>query len=444
MSVARGAAPLGLLFGLGCIQSQELIRLPWPDSSEARSAILALHRENGLELFAADLNPTRKVYPEAALREDAPVPIELLLYDMPLAELGLEPGLVALDPGGLFVPDTERVWTTGWDGEHFAEWSPGMMSASVRGASIARDPRALCAHFEVERTFDLGAVRNNSFGLVLGPDRALLGSEDGKLLYLDADGGRQVTDFPADLPLVAGAVDPSGALWFTGAMGELWRGALNPLPAPKIEAAWVTTVPRARQLVYLLVEVEPALVVYTISDDGAWERYANGQWELIYDFGELQRSGGGLASPEPGVVYAGVGSRAQILRYEDGRVEDVTPPGLLDGVTAVGRIDGLGAVFAAGQGRIYVQDGPRAFRPLPSSTLELLVFTFASFRGGFLIGGSLGFVAEYRPQSEIYCPAEQLATGTVRALLPLTQGVLVGEDLPISRTKGVSTLLKAR
>ncbi len=126
-------AALTLLLGLGC-GSREVVLEP-PPIAAARSEILALDRDGDLSLFAF----SRDAPFAFRFSGDAPFSVESLLYDQPLAELGLEPGeLERIDGASRGIPEAAHVFREDFDPE-----DPASRWQAVEGPSDA------VAHFRI-------------------------------------------------------------------------------------------------------------------------------------------------------------------------------------------------------------------------------------------------------------------------------------------------------
>lgn len=394
-----------------------------------------------LNFYAAELSSPYRLDPPWAIDRDAT--LELLLFDTPLLELGLAPGEVGQEPDGLPVPTPDASFMSRLEDGEARGWTDAAPSLEVAGARIVRDPRSLCARFYRRTVLETGALRDNAFSLKMGPAAALVGSLDGIVTYVEGELAQPVA-FPSELPFGSAALTETGDLWFGGERGELWRGRFSAEPAPTIVAEPVATSSSGQAIRWLLVGPGADPEVFTLGIDGAFERYHGGRYDRLYNFGGPMGTKGGLASPKPGVIYAGNSRGAELLRYEGGSLSNVTPPDLLDGFTEIDFVPGFGVLVAAGQGRIFQELAVGQWRELSDPSISLFINAFLPYEEGFLISGALGFMAQYRSATDSFCPAEQLGAGTSRTILPHGDGLLMAEDVPISRDRAIITLLSRR
>lgn len=431
-----------ILFGLiGCTADRPI--LPWPPGAEAQSAIFVARAGSALALYAAEVAPPYRILPPFEVDREAE--LELLLYAEPLSELGLPGGEVRPEPSGLPVPTPTRTFLSRLDDGAAAEWQEGAPSAEVLGLKVARDPGSLCAELYRTQTLETGATRDVAFALDLGEQQALVASIDGTVVYVDGATTHAVR-YPEGLPFGAAVEDEAGGLWFGGEHGELWRGAFRTEPEPTIEATWVATSSSGHQIRWLLLGPGPGREVFALSDRGDFDRYDGVEFQRIKrGVGTMETGRGGVVMPEPGVIYFGHASEVEVYRYTSGgRVQVVTPAGLGDGITGVGYVEGYGVMVAAGQGRIFQERAVGEWRELSDPSISLFIYNFRPFPDGFLIGGALGYVAQYRSATDSFCPATQAVAGSPRAILDHGDGFLVAEDVPISRDRGIIELLSVR
>ncbi len=146
--------------------------------------------------------------------------------------------------------------------------------------------------------------------------------------------------------------------------------------------------------------------------------------ETLHDFqfarAEDERFGG-IASSGDGHLVA-VGPRSsQILVYQDSNARIIEGPTGM-GFASVAHVPGSGIVLSAEAGRTFrlVPDesgGTLEAFPEPtawSSRIE----SVAAFRGGFLIGGTNGFIGEFR-EGRGFCTTQQLASAAPRGMYAL-------------------------
>lgn len=394
-----------------------------------------------LNFYATDLSQPYRIDPPWAIDRDST--LELLLFDTPLSELGLVAGEVGQDPSGLPVPTPDATFMSQLQDGEAAGWADAQPSLEVVTARIVRDPRSLCARFYRRKVIETGALRDNAFSLKLGPAAALVGSLDGVVTYVEGDQAQSVA-FPSELPFGSAVIDQAGDVWFGGDLGALWRGRFSATPTPTITAEWVATSSSGQAIRWLVVGPGANPEVFTLGIDGAFEHYRGGVFERLHDFAGPMGTKGGLASPGAGVIYAGNSRGAELLRYEGGRLSNVTPPDLLDGFTEVDFVPGFGVMVAAGQGRLFQELAVGQWRELSDPTISLFINALLPYEEGFLISGALGFMAQYRSATDSFCPAEQLGAGTSRTILVHGEDLLMAEDVPISRDRAIITLLSRR
>jgi hypothetical protein len=98
-------------------------------------------------------------------------------------------------------------------------------------------------------------------------------------------------------------------------------------------------------------------------------------------------------------------------------------------------------VVSRSEGGLYVLRDLTDWELLEGSPIALNVYSFHWLKNGFVFGGTVGLVSEFRI-SDGYCPAVQLGAGAIRQMTPFGDGFLFGEDKPLSRDYAQATVVR--
>lgn len=232
---------------------------------------------------------------------------------------------------------------------------------------------------------------------------------------------------PKSPAIHSGHSDGRGSIAY-GGLGEIYVDELGrarvTIPVPQVQSQvgedrgiyWLTGEPKFSTASFELFAMTSKGLVLRVTSTGTVASV-----EAIHDFafGVAEDDGfGGLATSGPRRLVAVAPRSSQILLYDHPNARIIEgPPGM--GFATAAFVPTVGVLISAEAGRVFRvrEDGTEpALEAYPSpkdwsSRIEGL----APFRDGFLIGGTNGFVGEYR-EGRGFCVTQQLASATPRGL----------------------------
>ncbi len=332
-----------------CAPDPVTLRADVPFESGDASALVAILRaEQPPELRAytiedGRLDPAWNVGVEA----DDSWTVQVLVYDAPLADLRLSPGVVkpTTDDVSRPLPTPDRVLT-----RHLAArtlddgWST---STPMDSALEAVRLPSLCATFdrtEVRLPTDTPAM----FLVAIDDERALLGDLAGDLHLAYPDGRLQ--SVTSTLGLIYDAyADDAGDLFLGGEDGRVLRARLV---GDALEVIDTETIGND-DILFLDGDRDPSAEVRFVLDEGlARKRDANG-WTTIFTFG---RPRGLLAYGDHARAVVGYNPHAWAMDPDEELEDLVTASTIAGGVTALG-VTPLGVVAGTEYGQLYRRNG---------------------------------------------------------------------------------------
>lgn len=430
---------------VGACDQYQTLHVELPPLEDARSAVFAIHAGGSFEARAAALDgPDLVVQVPVDLTADDSGRIEVLAYDEALSDLGLEPGVVSSVQGGTRrLQQTDIMYETSFDDGEVGAWR-SFLQRSPELDAIRLATGEQCARFTVEASFELETAEDHGFVLPLGPEEAVVVQYD-LVALVDANGATTVTDRPSQLPLADGFEREDGTYVFGGARGEVWsvRITTSTSGSPlRLEGEALTALPGGVAIVELVGGDESGtLELFALDREGGFSRFDGTSWTQLASFGVGTDAASGLARPRPGLAYAGVDGKAQVLRYVDGRVEEHSPPDLVNGVPGLDYLPGFGLVIALSEGGVYRLREDDVWETLGESPIALNVYAFALFQDGLIFGGAFGQLAQYK-RSIGFCQENLLGAGFIKSIVPFGDGFLLGEDKPKSRDRAQVSILR--
>lgn len=433
------AAPLvGAL--LACSPPTTLVlTLPAPEG--AQSVVLAA-ADRGLDPATPDAAglvvhaaPASEAVELSRALDEVDVRLELLLYPGPLDALPLAPGPVAPAPAtlGYPLPEGARVYEAEIVDGVASAWLPRARRSAALGAFRSTEvgpPR--CRPLVLEAITVPGYAR---FALPIGPDAEtiLYGNESGVYALRGRDARAVAVTAPPDFTPAAGALTRAGELAFVSVDGRVGYGDFDG-EGLTITAAFTTTrtADRPRYVDGGIVSDGPELFVLSYGGE-ITHLYPRGG-RRVSRFPELPFDGefGGVLRLRSGSALVGAASSAELwMTDRDAPVQRDVP----GGVTAVGYVEGVGALVGTGRGEVLAEAQGYASLGPSGSAYPITAFG-PSDDGGFVFAAAQGAVGTYHPSTG-YCFDEA-------ALVPLIpvwiiprgdEWVLLGKKLVSDSTR---------
>ncbi len=266
--------------------------------------------------------------------------------------------------------------------------------------------------------------------MALSATVALVGTPSAELFEVTLDGAQRVAVQPAGVAISAGAVDQSGRLWFGDRQGSLWRGVLR--GALSLELVATSTMGGIDVLAVGELaggEVEAFAVVRP----GTLIRFDGSAWAGLHDMCRTElctdKYGYRLQRLGPGEAVAMRFKAVKMVHHREGRTIELaiphTDPSSLH-ARCLENVAGFGIAVGI-EGQVL------RFDPAADAWQDELVvlpgfdvYSVASFRGAFVLGGDAGAVTSF--VDGVACPSQFVAGGSVIRLLPLAGALLaVGE-----------------
>ncbi len=388
------------------------------------AAIFAVEGDGAPRLVAVEPDPALKVELIARGERSA---LWALLYDQPLADLGLEPGPLVLAPEGTDrrstrpIPAPARIVTASLIGRRTDGWAPApALSATLTSLRLPGPAHALrgCTVFE-ETRFAFSPAVDATFAIALDSTSALVGLEDGRFFRATLDGIEEVS-----LPV------PDGVYYSAhlDARGRLWLGGVDMLVVGRLDDGRPFETVAEGELGRLeWLEGPPGgdgSELFALSAEGGVWRFLDGRPQVLLPAGVRQDWRRGLAVLGPGEVLA-VGLHRPILRWSaaDGWVDETSRAASADAMVAVEHLAGRGVFAGTLIGEVLSRDRDGRWEHLSGSPLALPVNAIVPIAEGILAAGGGGNAAEWRP-GEGFCPSFVVSSATVKHAVPL-QGAVV-------------------
>lgn len=324
--------------------------------------------------------------------------LELLLYPSTLESLPLASGPLAPAPGtsGRPLPDGARAYEAEIvDGEASA-WLPrARPSASLAAFRTTAVGPPRCPSLLLDAAPIPGFVR---FVLPIGPDAETI-------LYGNVDAvyalrGREARAVPVVAPPgfapTAGAVTRAGELAFVSLDGRVGYGDFDG-DSLVITAAFTTTraADRPRYVDGGIVGDGPELFVLSYGGE-VTHLYPSGV-RRVARFPELPFDGefGGVLRLRSGSALVGAASSTELWMTDR---EAPVQRDVAGGVTAVGYVEGVGALVGTGEGAVLAEAQGYASLGPSGSAYPITAFG-PSDDGGFMFAGAQGAVGSYHPRT---------------------------------------------
>jgi hypothetical protein len=370
--------------------------------------------------------------------------IEALAFEQPLMELGLSAGTIDSVTLGAPLRKEKALFVADFRGREAGEWVEAMeRSAELDDIRLPFDTE--CTRLETIASFVLSSRSDHAFTLSLAPERALVANTDGLIHLVEPSGAQEVTDVALPRPLTDVVELADGTLLFSGTLGRIFSGRIttstsgSPL---RIEGEVLTTIPAPERIIRFAGGREGGLLeLFALTQPGHLHRYDGSSWRELHRFGVEVNTASEVVRPRLGLAYASTDEKAEVVRYRDGALDPFTPPDLVNGVPAMKQIDALGLLASRSEGGIYLLRDMGEWELLEGSPISLNVYSFHPLENGFLFGGAFGLISEYR-LTDGYCPALQIGAGAVREMTPFGDGLIFGEDKPMSRDFVQTTIVR--
>jgi hypothetical protein len=440
--VPRGSLFLALLaFSCG----ERSVQFELPPFEGAMSAIFAFHGPaNFFSARAVSLDGEVVVSFPVDLEPDAAGWIEALAFDRSLSELGIDPGPIESVAFGAPIVSEAALFTADFQGTETGAWQEGQeRSSQIDDIRLPFDTD--CTRIEVIDSFQLDTRADHAFTLALERERAVVAQVDGIVYLVEPSGPQEITDIALPRPLTDVVQLGDGSLLFSGTMGRIFTGRIttstgsSPL---RIEGELLTAIGTDQRIMKFTGGREGGLLeLFALTQDGGFHRYDGSTWRELHQFGVAFTTVCEVVRTRPGLAYAASDDKAEIVRFRDGVVEPFSPPDLLNGVPALAHFEQIGLVASRSEGGLYVLRDMMDWELLEGSPIALNVYTFEWLESSFLFGGAFGLVSEYR-LADGYCPALQIGAGSVREMTPFGDGLLLGEDKPMSRDFVQTTIVR--
>jgi len=410
----RRGAVLATVMLLGCSGAEQVVVL-YPELGSARSAIVVVADADGARGFAADLDGSA-IHLERA-RSPLDAQLELLLFDDPLATLGVPPGVFGAitDGTGYQLPSATRSFGAQIVAGVANAWAPQTALGSV--ASNFRttfQPTPRCRALRV-RTATIRPL-SLDYAVPLDPEgEAVLIGIQRQMWILRGETMEtvEIAGLPDFEPRAAGRTQILG-LFFGGEDGRIAFGALDGRRLVLEVASSTRAAPGVRYIDGGIVA--EGAEFYTLSTDGSVSR-------VLPTVAMIQRYFEPLASnAELGGVVRFRGATAAIgAASTEGVVltDRRTPLSTLGaGVTALVTVPGFGTLAGTTDGQLLI-GGNQSYDPLGDTGLVLPLTGIGAFRDtGLLFGGVSGRLGYFSPETG-FCLDEELSVLSVaRWIIP--------------------------
>lgn len=365
-------------------------------SAADRRLDLSLPDAAGLVIHAA---PTGEAVELSRALDEGDLRLELLMYPTPLDQLRLPPGPVAPASTGYPLPEGAHVYEAEVvDGEASA-WLPRAQPSAALAAFRTTEigpPR--CRPLALDTITVPGYV---GFVLPIGADAQtiLYGNERGVYALRGREARSVVVVAPPGFTPAAGAVTRAGELAFVDLDGRVGYGDFDG-EGLTITAAFTTTrtADRPRYVDGGVVAEGPELFVLSYGGE-VTHLYPRGA-RRVARFPELPFDGefGGVLRLRSGSALVGAASSTELwMTDRDAPVQrDVA-----GGVTALGYVEGVGALVGTGRGEVLAEAQSYASLGPSGSAYPITAFG-PSDDGGFLFAAAQGAVGTYHPSTG-YC-----------------------------------------
>lgn len=357
---------VAILGAAGCGEGRgPVAHLAAPDTGAARAAVLAtVASDRVIDLRAYDLERLAFAAQPIIIPPIDPPPdhLELLLFDLPLAELGLREGPVerqARAAGGGLLPDPDDVLVArAIDGASWvAQRDPSLPTQRVE-VTIA--PPNRCVAFELEEVPIPESDGLVTFAVAVGDGSALVGLTD-HVARIWFDGRQETADLAIETTSTSTHVTTAflavdGELWLADPQGHVLRGSVEQgfRLVPGIEPLQGVTYARldgtqtgtrADEIFYYRANTTSSLL----------ERHAGGAWSVVAQL-TAENGPGEMIWIGPGEVLTfGHASGNGFLTHRGGARKESSVPfhsQVGGSLFAMHWIDGFGVVFRSTFGQL--------------------------------------------------------------------------------------------
>ncbi|MCC7382089.1 MAG: hypothetical protein IT384_09675 [Deltaproteobacteria bacterium] len=415
--------------------------LELPSFGVAESAVIAIERGGRVvEVTAYDLSSGPPVHRSSWPREET-VRLALLVYATPLADLGLEAGVVPLaaqgEPGRSLYSSVGSYLATVTKGV-LSDWTlTSSESIAALGLTVAGVDH--CVDFEIT-SVRYPNVRPPVAALRLDGERVLLVDPGGTLSALMQDGLHSVDNPLPDAIQTACFEDSfSPRVWLLDVRGQLWWGrAQLPLSLTRAETPTVASSLHITAGITNGGEDE----LFALGTDARLRHYFRGEVEELHSF-ELDATYNiGAVSRrtelEALTVYR---SSAQAVMYDSGEVRLISgPDAQLEGLSAA--IFDQAYVVGTTAGAI-LRRAPGGWEELGRAQAGFDIFALLPFQGAYLAGGRGGFVAQLLPTRR-FCEGLPVGGEPIRFLTTLGTSVVAIPSRPAFGQDIQLTILRPR
>jgi hypothetical protein len=393
------------------------------------SAILAFEHPDQLQLFAVTLHedgPAR--WPPWEIEEHERVELGALVFDLPLADLAISPGVLGEAREGELtrsLPAPVRSFAASMNASGPEPWQATEgISERLGSVRIAGQPTS-CMPFALEQ-FEFPARDDTRFLVEAGDGVALVGDGARQVFRFDIGGAWtpvEVVGAPVDEPLWSAFRAPDGELWFGGK--RLFRGQLN--ERLELSAVPDSTVTGTITMLDGGRDVDGQLELFALTAGGDMLRFEEPRWTLLHHFGGENETSFrlGLVWMNPGEAFAVHQSSTAAIRYLQGAVQEEQVAA--QGMSALGYVPNLGLIAGGQAGAVFVRnDGGDWSQIAEAPTLPSVVRVISPHSSGFLYGGGSGLLVQYRNEQG-FCDPQAVRENAVEGLL------FMGEDVALLR-----------
>lgn len=427
------------------------LRLELPTGPADRSVLLIVERGTGLsnlslaQISALDLDTEEGAVAADALpavRLDAAEALRItaLRLPAPLADLGLQPGMVeprAPAEMGRPLPQASAISVLELPPKvDRSEWrDQAALPTSLVGLTVRRGDSRLCQRFIVTETpFDSAEEVVFIAGLTT---LALVGDNAGRIYAVQPDGSWQLIESILPRSILTTQLASDGRHWVGGVGGQIRRVLLG---QTGVRAGFTVTFAPSQGPVFSLDGVYSGVGVdelFTVTHEGVFERFFAGGWTEL----GRQRSTtiGGVVRTGPGEAFAAL-NQPEVLHVASGSVtaEPVSPTGA--DASAIAFVPSLGVVVGTGRGEILAR-GPAGWELLGQSAAGVRLKLLLPYREGFLATGELGQIQQFVPGSGFCAPIARSA-GTLQFGAVVGEVVILGGDPAGGATFNTVTTLR--
>ncbi len=360
--------------------------------------VLVVRNGAGLRIFAAEADTQPLISLDLALHDD--FELTSLVYERPLAALGLQTGAVELDRSGGCgarpLPEPSAIYVSGAERDH---WQPvGEVSEAI--AALQIQGTCPCADFDIESTTPLDAIPR----VVIQDSRSLLlfmGS--GRIIRAYADGRMETVSS------TIGPSKPSAAVLAPD--GELWVSAVDGLWSGRPETGFEHRASLVDQgsLLDLSGGMGPSgFEIYGSTGAGSVAKFESSGVKIVSERTDLLSDAdqrGRLAWTGPGEVVASEEGTYELVLYSETRaIRRLYVPLETRGIRVLKAIEGFGVIGLGHLGTpFWIKDGQ--FQDLPRPPDVAPPNGLMSFEGGFIYAGESGYLQQYHP-TQGYCPIQ--------------------------------------